>query len=55
MIDRSKPFAWVVEINCATVEFFTDYGLALAYSIKLGGVLSPVFKGQPVEVVREAR
>jgi hypothetical protein len=49
MMDRSKPFGWVVEINCAKVEFFTDYGLALAYSIRLGGVVSPVFKGQPVE------
>lgn len=55
MIDRSKPFGWVVEINCAEPEFFADYGRALAYSIRLGGVLSPVFKGQPVEVGNGSR
>ena len=53
------PVAWILEVPGLKPSLFHDMGQALANQIKVGGVVSPLFRGPslaaPADQAQDAR
>lgn len=44
---RQMPDAWIVRAPGAQPAVFTDYGRALAYSVRVAGVIGELYEHRP--------
>jgi hypothetical protein len=47
------PVAWILEVPGLTPALYHDMGQALANQLKVGGVVSPLYRGAPLPVPQD--
>lgn len=47
------PVAWILEVPGLKPALFHDMGQALANQLKVGGVVSPLYRGAPLPVAND--